>query len=161
MNSFQNSFPQFIRSFLSDVTVCTDNRMFSTKSMHLLTMLMVLQCSKENINLRLNLLYSLSPLKRMEGILTTSWTICLTFLPFDSCFWQFLCIFWLVIDSILLPNSDSRVLYCKSNKLLEKFTNNLTYNFNSCNMLVSTKEVAILERDLQNFRKNRGRWSLK
>ena len=63
---------------------------------------------RKHINLKLNLLYSLSPLKRMEGILTTFCTICFTFLPFDSWFWQFLCIFWLVIDSILLSNSDSR-----------------------------------------------------
>ena len=60
---------------------------------------------RKSIDLNLNLLFSLSPLKRMEG--TISRTLCLTFLPFDNCFRQFLCTFWTVKDSIPFSDSDS------------------------------------------------------
>ena len=117
---------------------------------------------RKHIDLKSNLLFSLLPLKRMERTPTTSCTICLTFLPFDNCFGQFLWYFLTSkrFDTFLRQwfHTLSWVLYCESNKHLAHFPYYLKFQL-IYDMSVSTKEVSFLERDLQSFCKDRGRWS--
>ena len=140
VDSFQNSFSPFILSFLINTTVCTDNQMFSMKKHESFddTNDPTVQ-QREHINLKWNLLFSLSPLEQMEGVLTTSCRICLTLLPFNNCFRQFLCIFWTVINSIPLFYSDSTPYVLWKSWQISLIIS----NFNSYKMLLSTKEVAL------------------